>query len=36
MREEWAVDTIALNFTTELDFNNYSMGFGEVIFKVAP
>ena len=27
MREEWAVDTIALNFATDLDFNNQFYGF---------
>ena len=32
MGKEWAVDTIALNFLTELDFTDCSIGFGEIRF----
>ena len=30
MGEVWAVDIIALNFSTELDFTACSIGFGEI------
>ena len=30
MGEVWAVESIALNFSTELDFTDCSMGFEEI------
>ena len=32
MGEVWAVETISLNFSAELDFTDCSMGFGETRF----
>ena len=32
MGEEWAVDAIALNLSTKLDFTDHSMGFREIKF----
>ena len=32
MTEVWADDAIALDFSTELDFTDCSMGFGEIRF----
>ena len=34
MRVVWAVEAITLSFSTELDFTDCSMGFGEIRLKV--